>query len=410
MKHTALLAAAVVTAALSAALTAPGAAAAPPGPEGPTNEALANAGSELQRSLQETPRYAGLQAAPDHSKIQIWSTDVHDRDLNERVQAHRQGVPFEILPAEHSYADLASVRDRMDSDIVSMRGEGVYVVFWGPDPVTNSVTVGVANPPADAEQRLKNRYGPLVRVVAAAPALPASSRLNDTSPWNTGDAITFDNGHYCSSGPAVKTSTGKTYLLTAGHCVLDTAASWTGNYIYRTFNGSPVIAGGSGTQMGNMAAELDSSGYDAALIDTSASGLGFRTAGTNDTGTAVAQKQEFASTVNTSVCASGAYSGERCAAVVSQADVSTAGADGYTRIHSVVATNATTDVAGSGDSGGPVYTVQSTGLFMTGLIWGVGNTVTCSRNAITGRVCGRTVYYQNLSSVMNHRGVSLLTR
>jgi hypothetical protein len=331
--------------------------------------------------------------------------------MQQRAESNSRGVALRFKPSQRSYDDLLATVDDLNRDRETWRSQGIALTMWYPEPHLNKVRVEVLSDPASARASLAAKYGDVIDVVAAnpEPVTYGASRVNDVSPWNGGDGLKFDSPGTCTSGPAVKSASGQTYLLTAGHCLVSYGTNFTGSYVYRTFNAADSYTS-SGTLIGNAAPEWSTSGYDVALVQTTASGLVFRTSGTNDAGTAVAQKTSFGSTGGLSVCVSGVYSGERCGAVVNAVDSSFTDVNGVFHIHAVRATHPTTDVAGEGDSGGAVYTVQSTGLYMTGMFWGFQDYVACSRNALPGRTCGRTMYYTDLNSLMNHRAVSLVIK
>jgi hypothetical protein len=408
---TALIVAAIATTICTTATPAAGQA--PAESDQARESRLALSGDSLQKAAARSPRFAGVRVSDDRTRIDLYATDVEDPEIKNAARDHARGSQVRILHAPTALGDMEALRERISDDSTSWASQGLQLVHWGPNVAANKVKIGLADYTEPDAQKLRDKYGPAVVVAPATPATDGASRLVDNSPWNGGDNTAMDNGGDCSTGPAVKSASGKTYLLSAGHCYITgfgNTAAWTGNYIYRTFNGSHNLTGDNPRLMGNAAAERVDMGYDAALIDTSASGLAWRTAAPADQGTAVAQKQEFASTENISVCVSGAFSGERCGAVVTDVDVVVT-SSGVRKIHSVIATHPTGALmAGNGDSGGPVYTVQSTGLFMTGMYHAFQDQADCTRSAFPGRRCGSTYYYHNLSSVMNHRGVTLVKR
>lgn len=342
----------------------------------------------------------------------MYATDPSDSNIHAAVQQHGHGLPIQILQANVPWKVMTDLRDRINDEVQQLEASGIHLVSWGPNAARNKLNIVVTNDPSQVEPQLQARYGTNIVVTRGESGNRTASRLNDASPFNGGDITAMDNNGDCTLGPAVKSASGHVYSLTAGHCYLSGTSSWSGNYIYRTFNGSHFISGGANTLMGNAAAELVNNGYDVGLVDMSASGLDFRTAGTGDTGAAVAQKTSFGSTPGTSVCVSGAYSGERCGATVTDVDQSIL-LGGVTTIHSVIA-SASYDLEGPGDSGAPVYTVQSTGLYLTGLQYGPSGSLACTRNNNVAsdrpNHCSSTVYYQDLNSVLSHRSLTLYTR
>lgn len=409
-----------------AAVAGTGATSAAAAPERPTEFALTMAGDRLQKALARAPHYAGVRVSADRAGMDVYSTN--PGDAAQRATARRAGgeVPVRFVGARHTWAELLSISERITADAGDLARRGHRLQFVAPSVLRNVLEVGLPHPTVAAAAEFTARYGPAVRVVQGDDLTPHASRLNDVSPWNGGDFIAFDNGQDCTSGPAVKNAAGKTFLLTTGHCFFPhntiDAYAWTGNYSYRVFNASHGLLGDAQPLMGWAAAELGY-GYDTALIDTAASGRVWRTANPNDQGTAVPQKAEFASTEATRMlCVSGAFSGERCGNEVDRIGV-TRWYSGqpeyifpYSYISHVVEAHNTygNDVTGPGDSGAPVYTVQSTGLYLTGvLIGGIDNNsnMRCTRlDSLRPGLCTWRFAYQNLSSVMNHRGVSLVIR
>jgi hypothetical protein len=370
------------------------------------------AAAGLRQAVEKSPHFAGIRI--DGDTVEVWTSDADDGAFAAAARAQR--VPVRVRTAERSWTELTTVRDRIGRDAGALRAAGVDLVSWGPDLLSNGVVVTVTDATRDVVARLR-AYAPFVTVREGVHPRAAASRLNDASPYNAGDAIAMDNGGDCSAGPSVKNSAGKTFLLTAGHCY--SAQRTLSGYSYRTFNGAHMLTGDAQTFMGYAAAERVDGGYDTALIDTRSSGLAWRTGGTNTTGTAVAQKREWASVIGAPVCASGAFSGERCGATVTAVD-QTVGVcqDDLTpctvsdTVHMVTATNNTTDIVGPGDSGGPVYQVHTDGVWMTGVIIATNGGLNCTRNNIGARTgnCGTTVFYQNLSSVLNRWGLTLYAR
>jgi hypothetical protein len=329
-----------------------------------------------------------------------------------------QGYPFAFRAVGNPMSDLLAVRDRLAARADGLAADGIVLTSWGPDVVTNTVRVGVTDPSPSVAGRLVAEFGPALRVEHGRP--PASaSRLYDTSPWEGGEFTALDNGSDCTSGPAVyKASTGKTYLLTAGHCYVALNTGLSG-YTYRTFQGSHQMGTGSSPFMGWTAVERVNLGYDDALIDATASKYDWRTGlATAPPGTA-AQTSAQGSVVGASVCASGAFSGERCGATVMYVNQDTRSFNGVIHVNMVAARNSGVALAGPGDSGAPVYQVHGTGLIVTGLLIEYGDDLgdpsaqmlPCPQNDQAGRgsVCTDVIWYHDIVSVLSHLGVTLKT-
>ena len=345
-----------------------------------------------------------------NGRIELYTTGA-TTSLVSSVKNAAGSTPVDIISVTRPYSQLLDITAQIDALYPSLTARGLKLAQWGPNEAANDVVVQASPADVASVTAALAKFNGVVKVIASTEVInPASSRLVDSSPWNGGDNTAMDNGSDCSSGPVIINAFTVKQLLTAGHCYLTTANNTMSGSIYRTFNGSHFL-GGSGTLMGNASAELDSSGYDDAIINAPGSGLDWRTPNSTTAGTAVKQAAVESSMVGSSVCASGAFDGEKCSAIVSSINQSAPGSDGYVRIHSVFATNANFVLAGPGDSGSPVYSVHSSGLFVDGMLWGTSGGLACP-NYNTGvryDTCGKTIVYQDLTSILNHLGVSLYT-
>jgi hypothetical protein len=139
-----------------------------------------------------------------------------------------------IRHAPRSFATLEALTKRMAHD-KSLARSGIRMTWWGPDQARDMVTVTMNRPvgarptalaPAlvgSLDRQFAARYGPgLVTVSAAAQPYPVAqnARDSDDNPFLAGDGWSDNFGAgFCTSGFTMKnTSTGKYYILTAGHC------------------------------------------------------------------------------------------------------------------------------------------------------------------------------------------------
>lgn len=388
-------------------------------PEALTQSEAAVVAASYDAAAQDEPGYAGVRVTPA-GRIDVYATG-DTAALRGRATATGHGVSFAFQRAGHSLRDLLDVRDRVRAQASGIAASGIDIGTWGPDIPNNTLRIGVANLLPEHTAALRATFGPAVSVERSRRPTKTSSRLYDVAPWNGGDFIAMDNGSDCTTGPPVyKPSTGQKFLLTAGHCFLgSTATTGLTGFSFRTFQGSHLMGTGASPFMGYAAAEQVRNGYDAALIATNPSRLAWRTQRATDTVGSAPQYAAQGSVVGAPVCASGAFSGERCGATVRYVNQDTRSFDGFVQVNMVAAENPNVAIVGPGDSGGPVYQVHSGQLLMTGMIVAAGdesrnpypNPLRCPQNDQAGRgtACTDVVWYHDLPSLMNHLGVALKT-
>jgi hypothetical protein len=339
--------------------------------------------------------------------------------MKSKVASRANAADYEFVQVTRTARELDEEVSRIVADEPALRLSRVDLVAVFPAPERDGVLVQVSSAIAQSKAVLQQRYGESVTVEHKAAANPFDSRLNDSAPWNGGDVIAMDNGQECSSGPAIVRG-GRTQLLTAGHCFTDAVTGLTGltGYTYRVFQRSRTQPGGVNTApIGYAAAERD--GYDEALIDVRAYGRDWRTQNMTDAGTTAAIQRAAESSVGgMRVCTSGAFDGEICNGTVIHAGGTVVTPDGRTLIHETEITSPGSILVGPGDSGGPVYEVHSTGLWVTGVITAGPSDLWCvkypGRNVdpATGMPkgeCSDDAYYQEVVSVLSHFGATLYT-
>jgi hypothetical protein len=157
---------------------------------------------------------------------------------------------------QHLYELKAAILDNPALRAAGVDGAGLDIEH-GRDVVMSRTTAG-----ADA---VKADYGSAVEVMVDSGSGLTASRYGDVPAWNAGDQIvTPSYGETtCTSGFGMEdTTTGETYLLTAGHCG---AATW-----YNTKGSSPVYD--SGTLVGaTVPGSVSTSVIDAQLVQADSS-------------------------------------------------------------------------------------------------------------------------------------------
>jgi hypothetical protein len=316
-----------------------------------------------------------------------------------------------LVPVVRTWAELGAVRDRVLRDASGLRAAGIDLRAFYPKASTNRVVLEVDGLTAAQASLLSRRYGAAavtVTPVTDKEVTLAYDRLNDNSPWNGGDFITSRYEGTCTSGPpGYRQADGRKFIITAGHCFPASRA------VYNLRNvPAPEVGGGGrvGTVVYNDFPTYG--GLDAAIIDTEAYGGSSPLAWRSDTVTA-AQQSWVNPAENTKVCSSGAYELEVCNATVTDVDMCywIADEDDVETYHCHIsrAVNYNTVLAGSGDSGGPVYSVD-TGtlkLVVKGIVTATGTQRPCIRYAIPNRKCSSIMYFTNIVPILQKYGMAL---
>lgn len=328
-----------------------------------------------------------------------------------QITAAAGGLPVRFHTVQYSRADLAAVQNTIGQDVASWKSQGVEIRLWGPNPLDDKVDVYVSELTPTSSDLLLQRYGAaMVKVLPAGPDEVIhnfASRQADVAPWNGGDFIYTGSGiPYCTSGPPVHSQgTGKDYLLTAGHC-------WdNGTPVYNGWHDPNGALHGSGTFMGTAKySDYDAnSNLDAAFVEvlSGASTLDWRTSASSTAQVNVSPSLGGGA----SVCASGAYEGEVCGAQINAAFDGYCYFDGTFKVCGIVrAAKAGIAVAGSGDSGGPIYRVTpSGGLDVAGIVKGGGDLFYCPNMTAGARYCSDTLYYTEIGLILNKNKVTVKT-
>ncbi len=131
------------------------------------------------------------------------------------------GGTAKIVP--HSAAALASVHADLD------QLAGIPNTSWGVDPSSNQVSVEIYDGVSAADrariERAAAAHGDAVRIEAR------SGKLERTAYVTRGGIGIYSDSLLCSAGFNVTNSSGKRFLLTAGHCMIG------GNYDWYRYNG-----------------------------------------------------------------------------------------------------------------------------------------------------------------------------
>jgi hypothetical protein len=267
---------------------------------------------------------------------------------------------FRFPLVRRSWAELTALRDVVRARMPSLRASGVDLRAFYAKASINKVVLEVVRPTPDQITQLGQLLGAdaiLIRSVPDLPGMRGADRLNDTAPWNGGDFITSRYEGTCTSGPpGYRQTDGRQFLITGGHC-------WPASrYVYNERN-YPDFVGGR-ARVGQTAYNDYETygGMDVAIIDTQNDGGSSRLDWRSFT-VAAAQQQWSDPPENGKVCFSGAYELEKCGATVTDVDMCKYYVDdGSVHCRESRAVNYNTLIVGQGDSGGPVYSVDTTTL------------------------------------------------
>ncbi|MCM0678856.1 S1 family peptidase [Micromonospora phytophila] len=307
-----------------------------------------------------------------------------------------------VKPAAYSEAELHAAGEKIHKTIRRHRGSEVQSIGYKPDGSGLEVTRGpeVVDPRSAMDSRSVGRVKapvaqilheaavtvPVTVVDAAEPLDLLASRLDDSPPWNGGGRWEswrgVDKRSTCTTGFGVHAN-GRSYVLSAGHCASPPDMAYQGTYGSSAFD-----------EMG----PIYDDDWRSDLLMINAPGWYLIFDGTTTTSNTKGVRSWGYWAAGQLVCQSGRSSGTVCGLkqVQSQGiEVSCTTPDsdgdcGYV-IEGVIKT---TQVDGStaaraGDSGGPVFTLDGTGVRAKGILVGGG---------------GTTMYFQDWADVIRVYG------
>lgn len=294
-----------------------------------------------------------------------------------------------------TYRDLEARRDRVTHMLPELKAAGLDLLEWGPDEVNGTLWVSLRQYSAEKAAAVRRLLGADVVVKQALATGDSSelfSRTDDSPPWSAGIYLypsATTPYPQCTSGMPIVINRSR-YLVTAGHCH-DPALQ--GTFPQDVYNGGAKIGTANW-------ADFTQNGVDAAIISGTAGFLLYRGPNT----LVGVESVPWNSLVGQTVCAGGAFTGERCTLPVIAANycssyypnritcgVSTAGASGA-------------EAAGHGDSGGPMYIVSPRSRISGIIVAAASPQFTCTTQGpvVTTRRCADYVRFQSASSILSH--------
>ena len=338
----------------------------------------------------------GIQLEVEQRAVHIyWKGEVSDEVYRLVDDARGNGIEATIEEARYAGAEIKRGQD----EVLERRDSYPGLTSVGPMPDGSGLRVGALDPEA-----FKSDTFPLEATIVKEEQITSAARLNDTAPFWAGGAARPGTGGFCSTGFAVAHYTWwgaeiDRGLLTADHCAPG------GNVNY--FTGAGSFIGTAGPTGFNFLAPFS----DTQFIKAPSGARAFSGGVGSSASRAVAGRTPL--WPGMVVCTSGASTGEHCTELVYAIGVFAITTSGL-----VLGMDFAFDytaggvAAGTGDSGGPVYTlawwdptrkVLAAGMIDNGLF-----TVGCPPGSVTG-TCFRNVGFVDINYALVAQGAGLLT-
>ncbi|MFV0131567.1 S1 family peptidase [Streptomyces sp. HMX112] len=304
---------------------------------------------------------------------------VNADDATEARKIEKFGLAARV-PAR-GQAELDQIKAKLDT--LAAKRVPAGVISWGVDLASDRVTVTVNNtegPAAKAFLAETAKYGSAVKVVHSQENLAPQAVIPP------GSRMTYP-GYLCSVGYGARNSSGKQYLVTAGHCIEDLPVLSYNNVRFAQGTHSRFVSGARSVDMGIAAIDAGNS------IATSVNTWG--------NGSSVAVQGSRRAAPGASLCKSGQTTGWTCGSVSSY-NVSVTYNDPNGGPSTVVTgLGSSTVCTQGGDSGGAYIS----GNQAQGMTSGGPKDQRC-----TGGVYSRgSSYFQPLDDALNYYGLTLNT-
>jgi hypothetical protein len=316
-------------------------------------------------------------AAPSKAKVNATRAEP-DPTFAATERAASKGVVSTVA----SRGALATVEARV-ADYVTKNGTK-YTFGTYSDPATGNVVLDT-DAPASLVDQLTNaegdKYLSSVKVITRNEATVDVYQRRDDIPSYWGGAGLQASGFLCSSGYAVKTSSGSRYMVTAGHCFADgTSVNTESNlHVFGTVSNRALASLGSGP-------------IDMELMSGQSYAGRIYTGGVTSSSSAPVVAAGTAYVGYTNYCHSGRTTGEQCGHT---ANSITAQVCTQTGCKSPVIAYTGGVIQAGGDSGGAFYAKDA-----NGGVWIRGHVI--AGNSTTG-------YVEPWTQVTAHYGVSIVT-
>jgi hypothetical protein len=404
----------------------------------PANQPALDQAADDAKSVAGAAYYTDARVDDAANAVDVYLADA-PQSIIDQLQAMHPGTYVINNDAAHPLSQLLQVEHSLSLTALQSAGINAVVAYPTSD---GHLKVGVTSNSDSAVQAaqsaLDSSYGAgLIQVYPGAQRVTlAGYRYNESAPWNAGDFITHTgtdrfNGQSeftdCSSGISVHKNgdPSTTYMLTAAHCFWiygsnsNPAIGTIVHNGYKEAGGTTLF--GSGTTIGSVSVtDNDGNGQtsnDAALISAS-TGYDVFKSGWNSTEITAVSGTLANHSGDMGVCDSGAYDGAICGLEVENLSVKATpcvvSGDCFT-IYGNTAWNpasGSTVAASNGDSGGPVYSIDSAGDAQArGMIVGgvSGSGTTCTSNPPTNypaTTCDQKLFFVGMATIAGDLNVS----
>jgi hypothetical protein len=391
--------------------------------------AAANSVADQVESLAGTASgFAGVVINPWHREVDVyWHGHAPARLTRLAVVAASGGVTVQFFAAAYSQAQLNGFRAKiLASPGEASAGVAMIVIY----PQATGLSIGVVHGIARVRRlsviaksripvhffntsvlpldlvRKPAKVSGVMPVDYKVPLTSIPGRWADEPPFKGGAAIESTYGgntYYCSTGFGLHfaNSPKRFFMLTAAHCI-----------VYKELFTQVFSIPNNSKKVGSTFYFI--SDYDAVTLDTSqgvtGAGGSYEIYGgsTSKTTSKGQSLQRVLGTIKNNVGAlvytSGAFSGERSGTIVStnvEWSASTVDGHSYDVFGSEAQNSAHTNVAGQGDSGGPIFSFTTGGVLAAGIVSAgvTAHPATCT--GITGgRKCFWDVLFPNILSIL----------
>lgn len=244
-----------------------------------------------------------------------------------------------VADAKYSLAELERIQAEITRRIAEFDARGIDIRRWGVDSTTNRLLIGVRGLTEESKQTLEAEFGVDRVSVFESAGFQKTGRSTDVPPWYGG--IHLYTSVDCTAGFNMVWS-GRAYASTAGHCR-------SGSF----YNGSPARLVGTSI----LVIYYNGAPTDFQLL-SAPEGVGGSIFVTESFSRPVRTWSTVYHAYGTPVCSNGYYTGERCGIVYLTRQSARDNA-GFIIQNLEYATNGYSQSVVGGDSGGPVYQVNS---------------------------------------------------
>jgi hypothetical protein len=351
---------------------------------------LATAAERIQKLDSDGTRLGGIELEVEKHTLNVWWNGDPPAELRNEIASQERGGGIKVIlqPAKYSQRELIEAA----RSITSKAQEYPGLVSAGPLVDGSGLEIGVS----DIERAASFKFPMPVHVVLRKGMVPLFSRGADTPPWWAG-AVTkaaVPNAGTCSTGFAM--TQGSTHgILTAEHCACG------GNVVFNNGVGVPIgVAEPGSTQNPSTDSLFITANSGAATYD---GGVGVG----EFSKPVVGRQSSFRGLF---VCSSGAATGVHCGIKIDITKLffSSSCFAGRSIEGGVIATQVDgTVAAGSGDSGGPVFTLAQdpSTVNAAGIIFDGINQTPCQG---FGTVCFNMVAFTDIDTLRSAHNADVL--